>query len=134
MDGGRQATADLLVAHPELTALSCYNDLVAVGALHACVDLGRRVPVTSADELGRLADSINRMAADLARLEAARREFIAKISHDLRTPLTAIKGFVINLQDTAPDRSPWRRRPREAPNVRRRPGRTGGLAARSRAS
>ena len=66
-------------------------------------DLGRRVPVTSADEIGRLADSINRMAADLARLEAARREFIAKISHDLRTPLTAIKGFVINLQDTAPE-------------------------------
>jgi signal transduction histidine kinase len=66
-------------------------------------DLDRRVPVTSADEIGRLADSINTMAADLARLEAARREFIAKISHDLRTPLTAIKGFVINLQDTAPE-------------------------------
>ena len=42
------------------------------------------------------------MAADLARLEASRREFIAKISHDLRTPLTAIKGVVVNLQDTAP--------------------------------
>jgi signal transduction histidine kinase len=66
-------------------------------------DLGRRVPVTSADEIGRLADSINHMASDLARLEAARREFIAKISHDLRTPLTAIKGFVINLQDMAPE-------------------------------
>ena len=62
----------------------------------------RRLPVTSEDEIGRLAGSINRMAQDLARLEAARREFIAKISHDLRTPLTAIKGFVVNLQDTAP--------------------------------
>lgn len=66
-------------------------------------DLSRRLMVTSEDEIGRLATSINRMAADLARLEAARREFIAKISHDLRTPLTAIKGFVVNLQDTAPD-------------------------------
>ncbi len=66
-------------------------------------DLSRRLSVTSEDEIGRLAASINRMAADLARLEAARREFIAKISHDLRTPLTAIKGFVVNLQDTAPD-------------------------------
>jgi signal transduction histidine kinase len=65
-------------------------------------DFDRRLPVTSQDEIGRLADSINRMAFDLARLEAARREFIAKISHDLRTPLTAIKGFVVNLQDTAP--------------------------------
>jgi signal transduction histidine kinase len=66
-------------------------------------DLSRRLPVTSGDEVGRLAASINRMAADLARLEAARREFIAKISHDLRTPLTAIKGFIVNLQDTAPE-------------------------------
>jgi two-component system sensor histidine kinase BaeS len=65
-------------------------------------DFDRRLPITSQDEIGRLADSINRMALDLARLEAARREFIAKISHDLRTPLTAIKGFVVNLQDTAP--------------------------------
>ena len=69
----------------------------------AAGDLSRRLDVTSADEIGRLAASINHMAADLARLEAARREFIAKISHDLRTPLTAIKGLVVNLQDTAPD-------------------------------
>lgn len=66
-------------------------------------DLDRRLDVTSHDEIGRLADSVNRMAADLSRLEAARREFVARISHDLRTPLTAIKGLVINLQDVAPD-------------------------------
>jgi signal transduction histidine kinase len=66
-------------------------------------DFDRRLSVTREDEIGRLAASINRMAGDLARLEASRREFIAKISHDLRTPLTAIKGFVVNLQDTAPD-------------------------------
>jgi signal transduction histidine kinase len=65
-------------------------------------DFSRRLTVPSGDEIGRLATSINQMAADLARLEAARREFIAKISHDLRTPLTAIKGLVINLQDVAP--------------------------------
>jgi DNA-binding LacI/PurR family transcriptional regulator len=35
---------DLLTTHPQLTALFCYNDLVAVGALRACVELGRRVP------------------------------------------------------------------------------------------
>ncbi len=68
----------------------------------AAGDFDRRLTITSGDEIGRLAASINQMAADLARLEAARREFIAKISHDLRTPLTAIKGFVVNLQDTAP--------------------------------
>ena len=44
VDGGHQAARDLLISHPELTALFCYNDLVAVGALRACADLGRRVP------------------------------------------------------------------------------------------
>jgi signal transduction histidine kinase len=66
-------------------------------------DFGRRLAVASEDEIGRLATSINQMADDLARLEGERREFIAKISHDLRTPLTAIKGTVINLQDSAPE-------------------------------
>jgi signal transduction histidine kinase len=66
-------------------------------------DLSQRLAISSVDEIGRLADSVNRMAADLSRLEAVRREFIARISHDLRTPLTAIKGLVVNLQDVAPD-------------------------------
>jgi LacI family transcriptional regulator len=44
VDGGHQAAGDLLARQPELTALFCYNDLVAVGALQACADLGRRVP------------------------------------------------------------------------------------------
>jgi LacI family transcriptional regulator len=44
VDGGHRAARDLLTDHPELTALFCYNDLVAVGALHACADLERRVP------------------------------------------------------------------------------------------
>jgi LacI family transcriptional regulator len=42
--GGQKATHELLSLHPELTALFCYNDLVAVGALQACADLGRQVP------------------------------------------------------------------------------------------
>jgi signal transduction histidine kinase len=69
----------------------------------AAGDFSRRLEVARQDEIGRLALSINQMATDLARLEASRRDFIARISHDLRTPLTAIKGFVVNLQDSAPD-------------------------------
>ncbi len=66
-------------------------------------DFEQRIPVASSDEIGRLAVSINQMASDLGRLEAVRREFIAQISHDLRTPLTSIKGFVVNLQEIAPE-------------------------------
>jgi LacI family transcriptional regulator len=41
---GQEATRTLLTDHPEITALFCYNDLVAVGAFQACVQLGRRIP------------------------------------------------------------------------------------------
>jgi len=41
---GAAAARQLLTAHRDLTALLCYNDLVAVGALRACAELGLRVP------------------------------------------------------------------------------------------
>jgi LacI family transcriptional regulator len=44
VEGGQTAARALLLSHPELTAMFCFNDLVAVGALHACVALGRKVP------------------------------------------------------------------------------------------
>ena len=44
VEQGRAAARQLLNQHPQLTALFCYNDLLAVGALQACRELGRRVP------------------------------------------------------------------------------------------
>lgn len=44
VESGRVTACELLSDHPELTAVFCYNDLVAVGALQACAELGRRVP------------------------------------------------------------------------------------------
>jgi LacI family transcriptional regulator len=44
VEAGQQAALQLLQEHPELSALFCYNDLVAVGALHAGSQLQRRVP------------------------------------------------------------------------------------------
>jgi LacI family transcriptional regulator len=41
---GRQTTKQLLKQAPEVTAISCYSDLIAIGALQACEELGRRVP------------------------------------------------------------------------------------------
>jgi LacI family transcriptional regulator len=46
--GGTSAAKQLLQSHPELTALVCFNDLVAVGALQACKQLNRPVPDTLA--------------------------------------------------------------------------------------
>jgi LacI family transcriptional regulator len=44
VQGGLQTARQLLNDQPELSALFCYNDLVAIGALQACNELGRRVP------------------------------------------------------------------------------------------
>ncbi len=44
VDGGRQGTRELLGGHPGMTALLCYNDLVAIGALQACAELHVAVP------------------------------------------------------------------------------------------
>jgi LacI family transcriptional regulator len=41
---GREAALELLARHPNITALFAYNDLIALGAIHACRELGRRVP------------------------------------------------------------------------------------------
>lgn len=101
--GGLALAAALLISLPLARQMAGpLGQMESATRAIASGDFSRRLSVTSEDEMGRLAISINHMAADLARLEATRREFIAKISHDLRTPLTAIKGFVVNLQDTAP--------------------------------
>ncbi len=44
LEQGRRAAHELLMQHPEITAIFAYNDLLALGAIQACADLGRRVP------------------------------------------------------------------------------------------
>ncbi len=62
-------------------------------------DLEQRVPVRSKDELGELAASFNQMSADLVRANQLRRQMTADIAHDLRTPLSVIKGYTEALSD-----------------------------------
>ena len=62
-------------------------------------DFSVRVPVTSTDELGQLALSFNNMANSLTNSEGMRRSFIANVSHELKTPMTTIAGFIDGILD-----------------------------------
>lgn len=57
-------------------------------------DLSVKVNETSKDELGSLARAINDLARDLKRFQDTRSEFFSSISHELKTPLTYIEGYV----------------------------------------
>ena len=54
----------------------------------------RRVKVSNRDETGQLAISFNAMADSLERLEDMRRSFVANVSHELRSPLTSMRGYI----------------------------------------
>ncbi len=62
-------------------------------------DLAQRIAVRSRDEVGALTQAFNEMAAALERNEAARRNMIADIAHELRTPLAAIRGNLEGILD-----------------------------------
>jgi two-component system OmpR family sensor kinase len=71
--------------------------------IRATGDVGRRVPSTATlDEVGLLAETINEMLASIERTIVAQREFLADSSHELRSPLTVIRGN-LDLAKRAPD-------------------------------
>ena len=62
------------------------------------------LPIDSQDELGQLTRAFNEMQEQLGQVDRARREFIATASHELRTPIFSLGGFVELLQDEDLDR------------------------------
>jgi signal transduction histidine kinase len=69
----------------------------------------RPIPIDSTDELGQLAIAFNEMQRQLAQLESARKKFIATASHELRTPIFSLGGFVELLEDEELDAETRRR-------------------------
>lgn len=67
----------------------------------AVEDLSARVQDVGTDEKADLGLAVNRMAEDLQRSKALDRQFLMSVSHDLKTPLTAISGYAEALQDGA---------------------------------
>ncbi|MCY6371975.1 sensor histidine kinase [Clostridium ganghwense] len=62
-------------------------------------EVDKRVDINSNDEIGVLAHSFNSMADSLQQVENNRRVFISNVSHELRSPITSIKGFIGGILD-----------------------------------
>ena len=62
-------------------------------------DFSQRVQVKDRSELGELADTFNSMAADLQRTEQLRLNMVADAAHELRTPLSNVKGYLEAIRD-----------------------------------
>lgn len=58
-----------------------------------------KMDIHSNDEIGQLASTLEYMASELSKLDEYRKEFISNISHDFRSPLTSIKGYIEAIKD-----------------------------------
>jgi His Kinase A (phosphoacceptor) domain./HAMP domain. len=62
-------------------------------------DFSTKINVVDDDEIGDLAKSFNAMSSELGRMDNARREFVANVSHELRSPLSTIQGYIDGVVD-----------------------------------
>lgn len=88
-----------------LTSVYAFNttrplkQMTAATKRFAAGDFESRVYVKNNDEIGELANSFNEMADSLASMEGIRRNFIANVSHELKTPMTSISGYIDGILD-----------------------------------
>lgn len=90
-----------------LTTRYLIKPLVQMNTLarsYAKGDFSARVSVKSRDEIGQLAKSLNQMAGELHNMEDMRRSFVANVSHELKSPLTSMRGFLQAVLDGSIER------------------------------
>lgn len=66
---------------------------------YASGNLDYEIPVSTEDEMGYLSASLNYMSSQLRDMEDYQKKFVANVSHDFRSPLTSIKGYVEAMAD-----------------------------------
>ena len=71
----------------------------AVAEKYSTGNFDTPMDIHSNDEIGQLASTLEYMASELSKLDEYRRDFISNISHDFRSPLTSIKGYVEAIKD-----------------------------------
>ena len=77
------------------------RNMTAASKKFAKGDFSIRVNVTGEDEVAELGNAFNNMAESLEKLDKMRSSFLANVSHDLRTPMTTISGFIEGINSGA---------------------------------
>lgn len=86
--------ASLLIYISSTSTSKSVKEINEAAKIIANGNLKGRINVNSKDEVGQLAQSFNNMAVSLEKQESTRQEFIDNISHDIKSPLTSIRGFL----------------------------------------
>jgi signal transduction histidine kinase len=98
--GAVAATVSLVVARLMAKGMTQpLRDMASAARRMETGDYSVRVQTRSRDEVGRLAAAFNRMSGELDDLEQSRRDLVANVSHELKTPITAIRAHLENLLD-----------------------------------
>lgn len=77
------------------------REITGATKIYAKGDFSKRVEIYGDDEIAELGRAFNRMADGLEKTEKMRNSFLANISHDLRTPMTTIAGFIDGINSGA---------------------------------
>ena len=96
---GAGALGVLLVVLMSRRALRSVRRLTAAAQSLGRGDLSQRVPVSGRDEIGELSRTFNVMAEGLQDAERQRRNMVADVAHELRNPLSNIRGYVEAVRD-----------------------------------
>ena len=75
------------------------RQITEVAREYASGNLDYEIPVTSGDEIGYLSASLNYMSTQLQDMDDYQKKFIGNVSHDFRSPLTSIKGYLEAMAD-----------------------------------